>query len=97
MRILANRTDMSKKDDSPDCECLYTFGSAKHGESVLLQEAYGMTACRQCAKHEESDVIIKETLYEQRSIICQDLRAGPQDRQGAGQLHREEKVKEAFA
>ena len=30
---------MSKKDDSPDCECLYTFGSAKHGESVLLQEA----------------------------------------------------------
>ena len=37
VRILANRTDMSKKDDSPDCEWLYTFGSAKHGESVLFK------------------------------------------------------------
>jgi len=30
---------MSKKDDSPDPEWMYTFESAKHGESVLLQEA----------------------------------------------------------
>lgn len=34
---------MSKKDDSPDPEWMYTIESAKHGESVLesvlLQEA----------------------------------------------------------
>lgn len=28
---------MSKKDDSPDREWLYTFESAEHGESVLFK------------------------------------------------------------
>ena len=40
-------------------------------------------------RHTEKVYYLKgEFLYEQRSIICQDLRAGPQDRQGAGQLHQ---------
>ena len=42
-------------------------------------------------------IIIKETLYEQRNIICQDLRAGPQDRQEQGNCISEEQVKDAFA
>mgnify|MGYP007087806677 CR=1 FL=1 len=54
-----------------------------------------MTACRQCAKHEESDVIIKETLYEQRSIICQEQVRKTAKEQG--NCISEEQVKEAFA
>ena len=76
MRILANRTDMSKKDDSPDCECLYTFGSAKHGES---------------------DVIIKETLYEQEVLFAQTLEQVRKTAKEQGNCISEEQVREAFA
>ena len=60
---------------------MYTFESAEHGKVYYYK----------------SDVIIKETLYEQRSIICPDLRAGPQDAKEQGNCISEEQVKDAFA
>ena len=40
---------MSKKDDSPDPEWMYTFESAKHGEIVLLcKPALSSTKIERC-------------------------------------------------
>ena len=88
VRILADRTDMSKKDETSGPRMDVHFRECEARRKCIIARGRCMNARRQSAKRGEMYYLKGEFLHEQRSIICQDLRGGPQDCQRAGKLHQ---------